>query len=235
MFQPEKEFVMTTRLRVGFSAIALLLAPMSALAQVANGSFETPTVPGGSFTSFNSGTSFSGWNVVGPTGSQVSIVSGTFSQFGLSFPAQSGSQWLDLTGNGSNAAEGVSQSITTLPGSTYDVSFFVGNVANPGGIFGTSSTVNVLANGTSIGSGVNSGGAGTTTLNWAPVTLHFTATSPTTTLTFLNGDPVSDNSNGLDNITVSLGTVGPVPEPGTLVLVASGLLAAGAVARRRRS
>lgn len=227
---------MKPRLPTGITAVALLLlAPLSALAQVTNGSFETPTVPTGSFTNFNAGSSFAGWTVVGPAGSQVSIVSGTFAQSGLTFPAQGGSQWLDLTGFSSNAAEGVQQAVTTLPGSVYNVSFFVGNVVNPGASFGTSSTVNVLANGVSIGSATNSAGAGTNTLTWAPFTRQFTATSTATTLTFLNADPSSDNSNGLDNISVALaGVVGPIPEPSTWALLMSGLLAASGYARRRR-
>ena len=58
---------------------------------IVNGSFETPVVPVGSFTNFGSGsTGITGWTVIGP---EASIVSGTFSQNGLNFPAQDGVQW----------------------------------------------------------------------------------------------------------------------------------------------
>jgi hypothetical protein len=220
-----------TRNRV-IAFASLLVAPVCAMAQVTNGGFELPVVPVGSFSLFNTGsTAIPGWTVVGP---QVAVVSGTFSQNGISFPAQSGAQWLDLTGLNSNASEGVQQAITTVPGSVYSVSFWVGNVVNGASGFGTTSTVNVLANGASIGSAINATG-NATTQTWLPFTLQFTASGPTTTLLFRNGDPANDNSNGLDNISVALaGVVGPVPEPGTLVLLASGMLAAGGWARRRR-
>ncbi len=43
----------------------------------------------GTFTDFPTGSALiSGWTVVGPTSTAVAIVSGTFSQLGVSFPAQ---------------------------------------------------------------------------------------------------------------------------------------------------
>ncbi|MGE5524642.1 MAG: DUF642 domain-containing protein [Rhodospirillaceae bacterium] len=222
---------MSSYWRHGVTALAAaLLAPIPATAQVTNGSFETPVVPAGSFTLFNSGSSaITGWTVVGP---QVAIVSGTFTQSGITFPAQSGSQWLDLTGLNANSTEGVQQSIATLPGSVYNVSFWVGNVVNAAAGFGTSSTVNVLANGVSIGSAINASGTATTQ-TWLPFTLQFTASGTTTTLAFMNADPVSDNTNGLDNISVALAGAPPIPEPGTMLLLATGLLTFGGWARRR--
>jgi hypothetical protein len=189
---------------------------------VNNGSFETPTVPTGSYTDFASGsTGITGWTVVGAAGG-VSIVSGTFTQNGISFPAESGSQWLDLTGQGTNSTEGVEQSIATVSGTKYNASFWVGNVYNPGGIFGTTSTVDVYANGMLLGAFTNS----STTPGiqvWEQFFTTFTATGPTTTIEFLNADPANDNSNGLDNVTVNAAGGTPVPEPGTLSLVAAGL------------
>lgn len=85
---------------------------------------------------------------VGPAGTVVSIVSTSFSQQGVLFQAQSGAQWLDLTGNGSNSSEGISQTLSTIAGHQYDVTFFVGNTTG-GSIFGTTSTVNLAINGVS--------------------------------------------------------------------------------------
>ena len=110
---------------------------------ITNGSFETPVVPVGGFTNLASGsTGITGWTVVGAAGG-VSIVSGSFSQNGISFPAENGVQWLDLTGDGTNSNEGVQQTFATTSGTEYTLSFWVGNVYNPGGIFGTTSTVDV--------------------------------------------------------------------------------------------
>ena len=99
---------------------------------VANGSFETPVVPVGSFSNFLTGsTAITGWTVFGPA---VSVVSGSFTSGALSFPAQDGVQWLDLTGPTSGPSEGVNQTVTTTAGQTYNLSFYVGNIV--GGGFG---------------------------------------------------------------------------------------------------
>ena len=76
----------------------------------------------------------------------VGVVSQTFAQNGFTFPSKSGAQWLDLTGT-SQTATGVAQTVTTEPHTPYTISFAVGNVVNPGGIFGTTSTVDVLVDG----------------------------------------------------------------------------------------
>jgi hypothetical protein len=204
---------------------------------IANGSFETPVVPVGAFTNFGSGsTGITGWTVVGATGG-VSIVSGTFSQECCTFPAEDGAQWLDLTGDGTNSIEGVEQSVATTPGTTYDLSFWVGNTSDPGGIFGRTSTVNVLLggiSGTLIDAAtniINTPG----TLAWQQFTTSFTATGSSTTLDFLNGDSPFDNSNGLDNVSLTAAGPSTVPEPATLPLVGVSLAALSVFLRRRRS
>jgi hypothetical protein len=183
----------------------------------------------GAFTNFGTGASIGAWTVVGP---QASIVSGSFVQNGISFIAQDGAQWLDLTGDGSNQSEGVQQSVATVPGQTYQLSFWVGNVNNVGGIFGTTSTVDLSINGASHGAFTNSCTTCTTTQGWEQFTTSFVAAGTTTLVTFVNGDGPTDNSNGLDNVVLTGEGGTGVPEPATLGLMALGL--AGALLRRRR-
>jgi hypothetical protein len=197
-----------------------------------NGSFETPPVPVGAFTNFNTGsTAITGWTVVGP---QVSIVSGKFTQGGFRFPAQNGAQWLDLTGDGTNTVQGVSQNVATKVGGAYLLTYFVGNVS--GGIFGKTSTVEVLVNGKPVATSTNSEPG--TTLRWERFSKSFTATSSSTSIEFLNKDPSNDNSNGLDNVILApkpaAAAPAVAPEPATLPLFAAALIALAA-ARLRKS
>jgi hypothetical protein len=79
---------------------------------------------------------------------------------GFTWPAAVGQQWLDLTGDGSNSVTGVQQTVATTPGSTYTLTFYVGNPNDPGGPSGTTSTLNVFVNGTQTFSITNLAGAG---------------------------------------------------------------------------
>jgi hypothetical protein len=155
------------RTLLGVSLILTLFAGTPLVAAnnlIRNGSFENPVVPLGSYELFTLGQTFPGWAVVGASGN-VAIVSGSFTQNGYTFPAQSGVQGLDLTGT-SNTATGVQQIVPTTSGQTYTLSFYVGNVYNPGGIFGISSTVKVMVNGTNVFTATNSMGQGGMVLVW---------------------------------------------------------------------
>lgn len=210
-------------LKIVFAVVILSSLALPARANlITNGSFETPTVPVGGFTNFISGsTGITGWTVTGP---EVSVVSGSYTSFGLTFPAEDGTQWLDLTGDASNAVEGVKQTIATTSGVTYDLSYFVGNQVNPGGPYGTTSTVDVLVDGSVIQKSTNSKGIGATIQVWQQFMTSFTATSSSTTVEFLNGDLASDNTNGLDNVVVVQGpTLTATPEPSTFTLFALAL------------
>lgn len=226
------------RYTIRIAAVAsLLIAASNAQANLlANGSFETPVGPIGGFTVFSVGSSaLTGWTVFGPAGKHVAITSGTFSQNGVSFPAQDGTQWLDLTGFNDNSTEGVSQAIATTVGHLYQLSLFVGNTTG-GGIFGTTSIVNVLLNGVQTFADVNST-VSAATQNWQQFTHTFIATGTSTTLGFQNGDPASDNDNGLDNVVlVDLGApVIGAPEPGLFALFGIGLAAFGITRRHKKA
>lgn len=217
------------------AATVALVACGAANAQlIANGSFETPVVNPGTFQLFTVGSSgLTGWSVIGPSGRDVATISTTFAQNGVTFAAQSGNQSLDLTGFNSNSTEGVAQTVATTIGDRYHLTFFVGNTTG-GGIFGTTSTVDLLVNGGQVLAAVNSA-VNATGLTWQQFSFDFVATGTSAVLGFVNGDPATDNSNFLDNVVlVNQGPVGAIPEPETYALMLSGLGLIGLMARRRR-
>ena len=169
---------------------------------IKNGSFEIPVVPVGSFESFAMGQAFAGWRVVGAAG-QVSIVSGQFQSGGITFHAKAGAQWMDLTGDVSNTATGVAQTVATTSGTSYHLTFWVGNVYDPGGIFGVRSRVKVYVNGALKLTATNPMRPANHTQAWKEFTLTIKATSNHTKISFINGDPPTDNSNGLDAVHLS--------------------------------
>ncbi len=186
---------------------ATILAPAAQAASLLkDGSFETPPPPSGTFTVYNLGQKIGPWTVVGPSGSNVAVVSTSTVIGGFSFPAKKGVASLDLTGGSDpGLAQGVSQTIKTVAGKAYSISFYVGNINDPGGIWGTTSTVNVFADGKPVISATNSGGKpGGTVMVWQKFSAHFTAASATTTLSFISGDLIGHNDEicGLDAVTV---------------------------------
>jgi hypothetical protein len=152
-----------------------------------NGSFESPSVPAGRLTNFTTGSSaITSWTVLL-----------------IQFPASEGSQWLDLTGYLASNAGGVEQTVATVPGKAYHLSFAVGNVFDPRGIYGTTSTVDVTVNGMSLGRFTNSCRTCTKILTWQTFNASFLASSQTTIIRFMNADPQTDYSNGLDNVVLT--------------------------------
>ena len=168
---------------------------------LSNGGFECPVVAKGGFADYSVGQQFFGWTVVGANG-HVSPLSGAYVNGVYTWPAHGGAQALDLTGDSSNSATGVEQPITTVPGTTYHLSFWVGNLDAPNTLWGTTSTVNVLINGVQALAATNDQGAGSTAIVWKQFTLDFTASASSTTIAFMNGDSSNDNSNLLDDVTL---------------------------------
>ncbi len=160
-------------------------------------SFETPATPAGGVITYGTGASFGPWTVVGASG-DVQTLSKTFQYGGVTFKAKKGAASIDLTGN-SQTATGVQQTVATTAGASYKLTFYVGNAVN-GSSLGPTATVNVSIDGTQALAASNSGGAGKTKPNWKRFTVNFTASSGSTALTFLNGDPSSDTYAGLDGI-----------------------------------
>ena len=164
-----------------------------------NGSFEQPAVPAGGYLTYANGETFSGWTVIGATGN-VAPLSTSFVS-GFAFTAEDGEQSLDMTGTSDGTATGIQQVVTTTAGHTYCLSFWVGNVYNPGGTYGTDSTINILVDGKMVAVATNEDQADTE-LSWEPFTATVVAAGASTTIAFINGDPLGDGSNFLDNVSL---------------------------------
>jgi uncharacterized protein (TIGR03437 family) len=193
-----------------FLTVTIFVAGVTAHANLlTNGSFEMPVIPVGGIESVTVGSNgIPGWSVVGPSGLEVAIVNGAFTLPGYTFPAQEGSQFIDLTGVNSNNFEGVSQTVTTVPGATYTLTFWIGNVS--GGVFGVYSSAALKINGAFVGNFTNSTPG--TTLVWQQFTYSFIAARSSTTIEFDNLDPPTDNANALDNVDLEEGgAAAPLP------------------------
>jgi len=166
---------------------------------ILNGGFESPVVAAAGFQLISTGATIAGWTVVGKIGN-VAPIGTAFTENGISFAARTCGQSLDLTGT-SSTETGVSQSVTTLPGTNYTLSFWVGNVVDTKtNIYGTASTIKVLVDDAVIVTAVNSDGVGATSLAWKPFSVSFIAASSSTKIAFINGDPPGDHSNFLDDV-----------------------------------
>jgi hypothetical protein len=141
---------------------------------------------------------FSKWTVVGQSG-WVAIVNEEYTGSDYEYPAKAGAQWLDLTGGlDANAQTGVQQSVQTISGQAYELTFSVGNTYGRGG----SSTVNVVICGVTRMVAINFANADPS-LTWKTFSLEFVAAGEKTAIAFINGDPAGDAINGLDAVSLT--------------------------------
>jgi hypothetical protein len=101
------------------SAIIVVAGMNGALATnlIVDGGFESPIVAGGTFETFNTGINIRAWLVIGPGCGNVTIVSTTYTNNGITFDAQAGNQYLDLTGTTDNGCPtGIQQTVATTAG-----------------------------------------------------------------------------------------------------------------------
>jgi hypothetical protein len=212
--------------------LACLAASLSGTGHAANlinnGSFETPSiVASGAYLNYNTGaTGITGWTVLGPsTGVPVSLVPDTY----LGLKASDGRQWIDLTGITGYDKGLKSDDFATTVGSSYTLSFDVGNYL-PFGI----STLGVAINGGAEQLFTNTSLAVTATnpMNWAAFSVTWVATTPSANISFVgraNGALSNSNVIGLDNVRFDLA---PVPEPHSAWMLLLGLPMLGAWRRR---
>ena len=188
---------------------------------IQNGSFEDSNLnPGSWFITLGTGnTQITGWTVIG---SSIDYIGGLWN-------ASDGNRSLDLNGS---ALGGVQQSINTVIGDTYKVTFdLAGNT--DGYPYTKLMNVNAIGATTQTESfSFNISGHSFSNMGWTTETWTFVADSTTTTLQFIS--TVSGSIGpALDNITVQdIGSVEPVPVPGAFLLGLIGMGIAGIKTRK---
>jgi hypothetical protein len=156
-------------------------------------------------------TTITGWTV---TGDQLAWID-VGNPWGLS--AQDGTRFLDFTAYPTGAPfGGISQTIPTMPGAQYSLSFYLGSYTTRWG--GPPVSITASAGNASQIFTVSTTSSAST---WTPFTLPFTATSANTAVTLLGS--AGFQYIGLDNTDVELVSAGSAPEPASYYLLASGL------------
>jgi len=203
-------------------SFAIIGASPAAAAGFVNGSFETSTcgAPAGGFATVNAGNNcITGWTV--DSGS-VDYINGYWQ-------AQSGVRSIDLAGNNPGT---ISQIFDTVAGQLYSVDYYLSG--NPDGGAAAKFGVVSAVNGSLISSATFLGlqGASRANMNYLPWNFTFTATGPTTKLSFASNLSAGNfYGAALDSVTVT----SAVPEPATWALLLIGFLGVGATMRNKRS
>jgi len=168
-------------------------------------------------------TSITGWTV---TADQLAWID-VGNPWGLS--AQEGNRFLDLTAYPTGAPfGGVSQSIPTIPGQQYELSFYLGTYTQRWG----GPPVSITA---SAGNASSTFTVATTSTasTWTPFSMHFMATAANTPVTLIGS--AGFQYIGLDNLSVENIGGTPIPEPRTYILMTTALaLLIGAGHRKRK-
>lgn len=209
-------------LRFVLTAAALGLISSTALSApiVTNGGFENPlvappccnTVPPASLP---------GWTV--STGN-TNVVLGTYGSTNGNL-AYEGNQYLDLVGQGGVGS--IYQDLATVVGQVYTLTFaYSHNLFTPSSATSASASVSVG----SLFDIIAHSTGDTSNLDWRVYTNTFTATSPTTRLTYTNLTGGVNEGIFLDAISVA-----GVPEPSTWMMMLLGFGGIGLAMRRRSS
>jgi hypothetical protein len=208
--------------RAATLAAALCLAGSSATAAnlFVNGSFETPTLTyqllgGGS-------TAITGWTTVLSGAEHFGPAA-----YGLGVAAD-GLMAVDLANFTYLSGGGLEQSVATVVGQSYDVSFAAGNSLSSGRT-GTG-IVKVTIDGATTYS-FNTAVATTAAMAWENRSFSFVATGTSTVVRFWNDQNPLNHFAVIDAASVQ---AAPVPEAQSWLMLGAGLAVVGAVLRKRQ-
>lgn len=208
--------------RIVVSLVVLSVGAYSNANLLTNGSFESHTYTFGGDGGVDLGpgnTGITGWSVVTNDVAPISSAN----TFGIA--PEDGAVSLDLQSyNDSSPYGGVSQSISTVLGATYDLSFYIG-VQNDVGYSVGPASVMATAGATS---GTFTNTATASGNQWQLFSMSFVATATSTPITLQGTFTGGGAYIGLDNVDVE---VHPTPEPASFVGCAVSL----AFLRRRRA
>jgi choice-of-anchor C domain-containing protein len=172
------------------SGVTVYAAQFGGSNLIQNGSFETPSSPAYSYTTYSPGsTNIPGWSVITAT-----IDLGTASEFGPAY-SEDGLQFFDPTGS-SGTNGGVAQTFPTVPGTTYELIFYHGGASHYSlnNVLGVTIGTNYYTYDETDGSGAN--------FDWRRVQILFTANSESTTVTFQGLNNFNSDDNWVDNVQV---------------------------------
>ena len=211
---------MRKTLMLALASASLSAIPTVASAQlVSNGGFEAPDVSGEPCCNTVPPATLPGWTVSG----DINVVNGTYSSLppGTNL-AKEGTQYLDLVGQ--SAQGSISQTIATVAGEVYTLSFWYSN-----NIFGGAPVASAdWAIGALTGT-VAHATATPLSLDWTLFSVNFVGTGSD----LLSFTSVIDSQNGsifLDQISITEA----VPEPATWAMMIFGFGLAGMAIRRRK-